>query len=78
MLINNSHGVLMDFGSMTPAVLTMKNRSEAQRWQVRCERMKFSFYRNVFFTKDWAEENCCVQCKLKKQFSNVSIFFFFP
>lgn len=34
MLSNNSQGVLLDFGSMTPASIEMTTRSEAQRWQV--------------------------------------------
>ena len=35
MLVNNSHGVILDFGSMTPANITMHTRSDAQRWQVK-------------------------------------------
>lgn len=34
MLINHSHSVILDFGSMTPASITMTTRSEAQQWQV--------------------------------------------
>jgi hypothetical protein len=37
MLLNNSHGVILDFGSMTPASITVTTRSEAQRWQVMSE-----------------------------------------
>ena len=37
MLVNNSHGVILDFGSMTPASISMTTRSEAQRWQVTCQ-----------------------------------------
>jgi len=33
MLINNSHCVLLDFGSMTPATIKVNTRSEAQQWQ---------------------------------------------
>ncbi|CAF3658911.1 unnamed protein product [Rotaria sp. Silwood1] len=33
MLLNNSHGVILDFGSMTPASILMTTRSEAQQWQ---------------------------------------------
>jgi hypothetical protein len=35
MLLNNSHGVILDFGSMTPASISMTTRSDAQQWQVR-------------------------------------------
>ena len=34
MLVNHSQGVILDFGSMTPASITMTTRSEAQQWQV--------------------------------------------
>jgi hypothetical protein len=34
MLSNNSHGVILDFGSMTPALISITTRSEAQQWQV--------------------------------------------
>lgn len=34
MLINHSQGVILDFGSMTPASVSMNTRSEAQQWQV--------------------------------------------
>jgi len=33
MLLNNSHGVTLDFGSMTPAFISITTRSEAQKWQ---------------------------------------------
>lgn len=40
MLVNNSHGVILDFGSMTPANLTMHTRSDAQKWQVNSNEKK--------------------------------------
>ncbi|CAF4072276.1 unnamed protein product, partial [Rotaria magnacalcarata] len=33
MLVNNTHGVILDFGSMTPASFSMTTRSQAQQWQ---------------------------------------------
>ncbi|CAF0768990.1 unnamed protein product [Adineta ricciae] len=33
MLLNNSQGVILDFGSMTPATISITNRSDAQKWQ---------------------------------------------
>lgn len=35
MLVNHSQGVILDFGSMTSAAVSMTTRSEAQQWQVR-------------------------------------------
>jgi hypothetical protein len=39
MLLNNSHGVILDFGSMTPSSITMTTRSEAQQWQVKYQKL---------------------------------------
>ncbi|CAF1135904.1 unnamed protein product [Adineta steineri] len=33
MLLNNSHGVILDFGSMKPSSISITTRSEAQQWQ---------------------------------------------
>ncbi len=44
MLLNNSHGVILDFGSMTPASISMATRSEAQQWQVRITKINIYLF----------------------------------
>ena len=34
MLVSNIQGVILDFGSMTPALISVTTRNEAQIWQV--------------------------------------------